>query len=238
MGTDKVAIVTGAGRGIGRAVALKLAEHNFHLMLAARTSHQLDETLGMVRGHKVEAVAAPTDVSEPAEVQALVDATMEAYGRVDLLANVAGNAIYREDIEQFTPKEFDATFDVNVKGIFLTTRTVWPIMKQQAEGGVIVNVSSMAAKDPFPGFAVYGASKAAVNLFTESVAKAGREHNIRLFAVCPGAVDTPLLRKTFPEFPANECLSADEVADVVAWCFSETAANCSGQALWVTPRCQ
>lgn len=234
MGTDKVAIVTGAGRGIGRAVALKLAENNFNLMLASRTAGQLETTLSEVRKHRVQAISAPTDVSEPAEVQALVDATMEAFGRVDLLANVAGNAIYRENIEEFTPKEFDATFDVNVKGIYLTTRTVWPIMKQQVDGGVIVNVSSMAARDPFPGFAFYGASKAAVNLMTESLAKAGRPLGIRLFAVCPGAVETPLLRKVFPDFPQQECMTAEEVADVVAWCFSNTARNCTGQSLWLT----
>jgi 3-oxoacyl-[acyl-carrier protein] reductase len=229
----KVAIVTGAGRGIGRAVALRLAGEGYNLSLASRSEDQLARVRQMVERHKARAVAAPTDVTVPAEVCALVDATMDAFGRVDLLVNVAGAAVYKEDPTTLTDEELDQMLAVNVKGVFLTTRAVWPIMKQQKDGGVIVNISSLAARDPFPGYAVYGASKAAVNRMTESLAKLGRDANIRLFAVCPGYVETALMRSSFPDVPPDACLAPADVAAMVAWCASDAAKYCSGQAIWM-----
>ena len=109
----------------------------------------------------------------------------------------------------------------------------YQIMKQQKEGGVIVNISSLAARDPFPGYAVYGASKAAVNSLTESLAKAGRKANIRVFSVCPGYVETALMRTSFPDVPADACLSPADVAEVVAWCATDIARPCTGQVIWM-----
>ncbi|MCG3178097.1 MAG: 3-alpha-hydroxycholanate dehydrogenase (NADP(+)) [Phycisphaerae bacterium] len=232
--SDKVAIVTGAGRGIGQAVAVALAEQGYCLALASRTEGELNATLKQCQELGAESIAAPTDVTVAAEVQALVDATMEAFGRVDLLANVAGVAIYKERIVEFTDEEFDATFAVNVRSVFLATRAVWPIMAQQVDGGAIVNVSSLASRDPFPGFAVYGASKAAVNLMTQSLARAGREHNIRLFALCPGAVETDMLRDGFPDFPRDKTLAPRQVADLVLWCAGDAARHCTGEAIAVS----
>lgn len=228
----KVAIVTGAGRGIGRAVALALAGQGYNLSLAARSEDQLDRVRQMLLRQKVQAIAAPTDVTEPAEVQALVDATTDSLGRVDLLVNVAGAATYKEDITTFSDVDYAAMLDVNFRGVFLTTRAVWPIMKQQG-GGVIVNVSSVVARDALPGFAVYGAAKAAVNSFTEATAKAGRKLGIRVMAVAPGYVETSMLRTAFPDVPAEACLSPAEVADVVTWCATEAAKHCTGQVIYI-----
>ena len=229
----KVAIVTGAGRGIGRAVALTLAREGYNLSLAARSEDELARVRQAVTRQKVRAIAAPTDVTDSAEVAALVDATTEAFGRVDLLVNVAGAAVFKEDPEAMTDEDFDQMVDVNFRGVFLTTRAAWPIMRQQPGGGVIVNISSQAAREPYPGFAVYGASKAAVNTFTEAMAKAGRKCNIRLYSVCPGYVETSMLRTLFPDVPAEACLSPADVAEVVAWCATDVAKDCSGQAIWL-----
>ncbi len=231
---ERVAIVTGAGRGIGRAVALTLARDGWDLTLAARTGEQLSRVAHTVRRRKVSALAAPTDVTVAAEVQAMVDATMEAFGRVDLLVNVAGSAHYVEDPSELTVEQFDEMIATNLRGVFLTTRAVWPIMRQQRDGGCVVNVSSLSARDPFPGFAVYGAAKGAVNLLTQSLAKAGRAHNIRLYAVCPGYVETSMLRGLFPDVPAEDCLAPSQVADLVAWCATDAARPCTGQALWLS----
>lgn len=230
---DRVAIITGAGRGIGRATALRLAREGYHLTLAARSEDELARVRQLVRRQKVQAIAAPTDVTVPAEVQAMVDATMETFGRVDLLANVAGSTFNHDRLVDLKIDELDAMLNVNVKGVVMTTRAVWPIMRQQRSGGVVVNVSSMSARDPFAGFSVYGATKAAVNVLTESLARAGREDNIRLFAVCPGYVETAMLRTLFPEVPAEKCLTPAEVAEMIAWCASDQARSCSGQAFWM-----
>jgi 3-oxoacyl-[acyl-carrier protein] reductase len=230
---DKVAIVTGAGRGIGRAVALTLAREGYNLSLAARSEDELAHVRQTVARLKVRAIAAPTDVTDPAEVAALVDATTEAFGRVDLLVNVAGAAVFKEDPESMTDEDFDLMVGVNFRGVFLTTRAVWPIMRQQPNGGVIVNISSQAARESSGGFAVYAASKAAVNSYTESMAKAGRKCKIRLYSVCPGYVETSMLRTLFPDVPAEACLSPADVAEVVAWCATDLAKDCSGQAIWL-----
>ncbi|MDD4891108.1 MAG: SDR family NAD(P)-dependent oxidoreductase [Phycisphaerae bacterium] len=230
---EKVAIVTGAGRGIGRAVALTLAREGYNLSLASRSEEEIARVRQMAERQKVRAIAAPTDVTVPAEVAALVDGTTEAFGRVDLLVNVAGAAVYKEDITTLTDADFTSMVNVNFKGVFLTSRAVWPIMRQQKEGGVIVNISSLAARDPFPGYAVYGASKAAVNSLTESLAKAGRKVNIRVFSVCPGYVETALMRTTFPDVPADACLAPADVAEVVAWCATDIARPCTGQIVWM-----
>jgi 3-oxoacyl-[acyl-carrier protein] reductase len=230
---DKVAIVTGAGRGIGRAVALRLAQAGYNLTLASRSEDELARVRQMARRQKVEAIAAPTDVAVPAEVQAMVDATMDAFGRIDLLANVAGAAFYREKLADLKLEELDAMLDVNIKGVVLTTQAVWPIMRQQRDGGVVVNISSLASRDPYPGYAVYGATKAAVNLLTEALARAGRKDNVRLFAVCPGYVETALMRSTFPDVPPDKCLSPAEVAEIVAWCATDAARPCAGQAIYM-----
>ena len=116
--------------------------------------------------------------------------------------------------------------------IFHTTRAVWPLMKAQG-GGVIINMSSMAAVDPFPGFAVYGASKAWVNLFSQATASEGKPHGIRVFSVAPGAVETGLMRASFPDFPADKTLAPDEVAAVILSLCEPALAPCSGQTLFV-----
>ena len=232
--SEKAAIVTGAGRGIGRAVAARMARDGYNLTLAGRTAGSLNAAARDARRHKVKVLVAPTDVRVAAEVQALVDATVEAFGRIDLLVNSAAVAINQAQIEQFSEADFDATFDTNVKGIFLTTRAVWPVMKGQADGGVIVNISSLSARNPFAGLAVYGASKAAVNLMTASLARIGRQHNIRLYAVGLGAVETDMLRGLFPDFPDEKVLRPEEVADLVARCTDPALRHCSGEPLWIS----
>jgi len=116
--------------------------------------------------------------------------------------------------------------------VFFCTRSVWPVMRAGG-GGTVVNLSSLASIDPFPGFAVYGGTKAWVNTFTKAAADEGRPHGIRVLAVAPGAVETRMLRHHFPDFPATETLAPDDVARLVEACCGPALAHSSGQTLFI-----
>jgi NAD(P)-dependent dehydrogenase (short-subunit alcohol dehydrogenase family) len=120
---------------------------------------------------------------------------------------------------------------VNIHSVFFGCRAAWPLLRRSR--GTIINVSSMAAVDPFPGFAAYGASKAWVNTFTRGLADEGRAHGIKVFAVGPGAVETGLLRQRFPDFPAERTLQPDDVAGMVEWLLDERCQYATGQTIYV-----
>ena len=152
-----------------------------------------------------------------------------AEGDDALWTNVAPLAAF----EQTTAEAFDEVVNVNIRSIYLGTQAVWPVMRASG-GGVIVSVSSLAAVSPFTGFSAYGASKAWLDIVTKAWADEGRAHGIRAYSVRPGAVATPMLAGLFPDFPAEQTVSADEVADVICqlalppWRFS------SGEAFTVS----
>ncbi|MEO1236317.1 MAG: SDR family oxidoreductase [Planctomycetota bacterium] len=217
----KVAIVTGAGSGVGRDTALLLADAGYAVVLVARTEAKLHETAEYVREEgtpEAETFVRPTDVSDPDAVDALVKGVHEKYGRIDAAANVAGSAPL-QPIDRITNEVIDDALDVNLKSVIYMTRALWPIFKSQKDsgGGVICNVSSMASIDPFKGFNVYAAAKAGVNLFTKATADEGARINVRAAAVAPGAIETPMLRANFSTKAIPEANSLDPlvVAGVV-----------------------
>ncbi len=210
---DSVVVVTGGGRGIGRAICERFAAGGAHVVAAARSAEDLEETRRIIERSSGRCHARPTDVCETGEIEALIESTVERLSRVDVLVNNAGVAPL-SGIEDLEPELFEAIISVNVTAVYHGCRAVWPVMKKQG-GGVIVNISSVASIDPFPGFAAYGASKAWVNAWTKALAEEGKAHGIRVFAVAPGAVETRMLRDAFPEFPADQTLQPSDVADVV-----------------------
>ena len=228
--TPKTAIITGASRGIGLATALRLARRGYNIVAIARDRETLLQAAEHVRhvGGNCETLSA--DVARPADAPRIVQAAHERFGRVDLLVNNAGTALLR-GVEDMTDEELALMLATNVAGVFRLCRAVWPRMKS-AGGGTIVNVSSRASVDPFPGFAVYGACKAWVNLFTQALADEGRPLGIRVFAVAPGAVDTDLLRGLFPDLAAGDVLEPDEVAAVIEALAADPMRTCSGQTVF------
>ena len=218
---DQVAIVTGGGSGIGRAICLRLAQAGAHVVAVARTQEQLSQTKVRVESAGGRCTIIPADVASPDEVAHVIEATVAKLGRIDTLVNCAGVAP-RGSIDEFEDSVFTGVIGVNIAAVFYTSKAVWPIMKRQG-GGSIVNISSMAAKDPFAGFAVYGASKAWVNAFTGALAEEGRKHHIRVFCIAPGAVETRMLRDAFPDFPAEKTLQPADVAEMV---FAVTRPHC------------
>ncbi len=227
----RVCIVTGASRGIGRATAAAFAREGCDLVLAARSREALEQTAAQVREAGADCAILAADVATRAGCEQLVQAALDRFGRLDVLVNNAGVAPMAP-IGTFTDDDFDAAVRVNIAAVFHTTRAAWQPMVRQG-GGVIVNVSSVASVDPFTGFAVYGGCKAWVNTFTRAVAEEGREHNVRVFAVAPGAVDTQMLRQHFPDFPAAQCLRPEDVAATIVAVTRDDFAHATGQTIFV-----
>ena len=226
-----VAIVTGASRGIGRATAQRLARAGYRLTLVARDSAALRMSAHQL-GRPTEACCEiAVDLLSFGATMQIVDRTLERFGRIDALINNAGIAPLA-DIASMSDAGFNSCLGLNVRTVFELTRAAWPAMLRQ-RGGVIVNVSSMASVDPFPGFAVYGACKAWVNLFTKAAASEGAPHGIRVYAVAPGAVETRMLREHFPDFPAAETLSPEDVAAAIERCILSRSAPDSGATIFV-----
>ncbi len=128
---------------------------------------------------------------------------------------------------------FETIHAVNVKSVYMACREVWPIMQKQG-GGVIVNISSVASVDPFPGFSAYGASKAWVNTWTKALAAEGQDAGIRVYAVAPAAVETRMLRSAFPDFPADQTLPPSDIADVVFAAAGPNGEYENGQTVFVS----
>jgi len=224
MPTDEqpVAIITGAGSGVGRALALILAKSGYRVALAARTEADLEHTAALIREQTPDAqtLVVPTDVGEPAAAQTLVDAAVGHFGRVDALANVAGSAPL-QPIPRITDDGLRQTLAVNFESVVYLTRACWPIFKRQ-NSGVVANVSSKASVDPFTGFNMYGAAKAAVNLFTRATADEGKRIGVKAYCIAPGAIETGMLRAAFSEkiLPHEKTLAPEEVAQAVADCIT------------------
>lgn len=228
---DKVVIVTGGGRGIGRAACERFAAAGAQVIAASRSKAELADARAAIESAGGKCHAHVTDVCNPGDIQSLIADTAARFGRVDVLVNCAGVAP-KAPFDQMEPVLFDTIRAVNIDAVYHACRFAWPIMKKQG-GGVIVTISSMASADPFPGFAAYGASKAWVNLWTRALAEEGRPHNIRVFAVAPGAVETRMLRDAFPNFPSEQTLLPSDVAAAAFGLCGEDFHYATGETVFV-----
>ncbi len=176
---DKVAMVTGAGSGIGRAVARALADDGFHVVLAGRRMEALETTAAEVEAAGVKALAVATDIGKPAEVAALFDKAEATFGRLDVLFNNAGIGGPAVEFDELTDADWQAVVDVNLTGAFLCSRHAFGLMKRQSPmGGRIVNNGSISATTPRPLSAPYTATKHAITGLTKSIALDGRPYDI------------------------------------------------------------
>lgn len=187
----KVAVVTGAGRGIGRACALALAEVGADVVCAARTQEEIDETAELVRGLDRRAVPVRCDVMERLDLEALVAATRAEFGRIDVLVNNAGGWPPRDALRT-SEKSFEEAFRFNVTSAFVLTRLTVPRMVETAGGGSVVNISSRAGSMVLRGFAAYGTAKAALSFLTRELA-AEFAPKVRVNAIEVGSVLTSAL---------------------------------------------
>jgi 7-alpha-hydroxysteroid dehydrogenase len=189
--TDRVAIVTGAGKGIGRGIALAVAEAGADVVCAARTPEDLEETAQGVRDRGRRAICVPTDVTRTDQLERLVAAAIDEFGRIDVLVNNAGGTGPRPALET-SEAYFEAALRMNVTQAFLLTRLVVPRMVDSAGGGSVVNISSRASDMVQTSFVAYGAGKAALNMMTRNMA-AELAPKVRLNAISVGGVATQAL---------------------------------------------
>lgn len=213
--SKKVAIVTGASSGIGLACATQLSEGGFAVVLVGRREAPLLDAGESLPG---ESLVVTADVGGRSSAEMIVDTSVKQFGRVDALVNNAGYAPLTK-IEETTPEELERVYEVNTLGAGRLILEAWPVMVRQGSG-VIVNVSSMATADPFPGFFAYAGAKAGVELMARSCAAEGARHGVRAYAVAPGAVETPMLRSIIDEevVPADRTLAPEAVAEVIVGC--------------------
>jgi NAD(P)-dependent dehydrogenase (short-subunit alcohol dehydrogenase family) len=211
----QTAIVTGAGSGLGAAIARVLAAAGAHCLLAGRRPSMLADVADQIAAAAGQATVAATDVTQPEQVERLAVEALAVSGRIDILVNAAG--IFRlAPFEATSIELFDATLAVNLRGAFLCCRAVWPHMRR-AGGGQIVNLSSMAAVRAFEGNAAYAPSKAGLNGLSAVMALEGRPYNIRVLTVCPAATDTPVWDGQAPEAVRAQMMLPEAVAEQVAW---------------------
>lgn len=223
---NKVAIVTGGGRGIGRATALALAREGARVVIASRTLSEIEAVAKEISRIGGEVLAIRTDVSREEDVKNLVDRTVEAFGRVDILVNNAGVIILKSVVD-LTKEEWDWLMSINLTGVFLCSKYVLKKMVEQGSGK-IVNVSSMGGRVGAKGRAPYRPSKAAVINFTQCLAEEAKEHNINVNAVCPGGTDTDMMRIAHPEIDATKLMKTEDVADIIVFLVSEASRGLYG----------
>jgi NADP-dependent 3-hydroxy acid dehydrogenase YdfG len=186
----QVAIVTGAGRGIGHAIALALARESATVVLASRTRQELAAAAATIRESGGTALAIPTDITQDGAVEAMVEQAIAELGRVDILVTAAGVASFGPVIGT-KPSDWDALLAVNLRAVMVSCRAVLPVMIRQRRG-TIINIASVAAQRAIPGAAVYTATKAGVVGFSRVLAEELRADRVRVGVLVPGAVDTPL----------------------------------------------
>ena len=233
---DRVALVTGGGRGIGRAIALGLAECGAKLVLAARTKEELDKVVSEIKGNGGEATPVVTDLMFSEQIDALIEATMETYGRVDILINNAARSFLRP-LMDLREDGWDKIFDVNCKAVFLLSRAVAKIMGEQG-GGRIINITTVGAVRGGAGMGVYHASKAAVRGLLKDMAVKLAPHGIRVNAVSPGAFRTDMMvpverdarrfEHLLDRIPQRRIGDEDDIKGVVVFLASDAAAFVTG----------
>ena len=214
----QTALVTGAGRGIGAAIARALAAHGAHVFLAARTEAQLGQVAQDIRASGGEATAVPADLTEQSSVEALFATLRDRAGRLEVLVNNAGIGLFGQ-VADFPVEDLDRMYQVNLRGTFLCSREALRMMAP-AKRGYIINIASVVGIKGYPNQSGYTASKHAVMGFTKSLAVEAQEHGIRASAVLPGAVFTELIAAARPDLNPAELLRPEDVAGAVLYLLS------------------
>ena len=210
---SQVAVITGAGRGIGAAIATKLARLGATVVLCGRTRGPIESTAGAISRAGGRAEALECDVTDLRSVEGVAAHVDKTLGRLDILVNNAGVGGFGGPLHQLPPESWDQVLNTNVRGVYYCIRAFAPMMIR-ARSGHIINISSLARKNALPNGAAYAASKWGLNGLSYSVAEELRTHNIRVSVVCPGSVDTELSPHAGKD--KTKMLQADDVAHVVS----------------------
>ena len=247
---DKVALITGAGSGIGKAAAVLLAKEGAKIAALGRTEDELNEVVAQIQQAGGEAMPVVADISETEEMQQAVQQVINQWGRLDIVfANAGINGVWAP-IEELEPEEWDKTIKVNLKGTFLTVKYAVPHLKKQ--GGSVIITSSVNGTRMFSnsGATAYSCTKAAQVAFTKMVALELAKHRIRVNVICPGAIETNIDQSTERrsleqarepvEYPAGKIPltdgkpgSSEQVAELVLFLASDASSLISGTEMWI-----
>ncbi len=239
---DRVAIVTGASQGIGRAIAVELAKVGAHVVVTSRRRAALEDVAAAVEAEGRRALAVPCDVADSAQVDRLVAQTLDAFGRIDILVN---NAAYRlrHAFEDLPRAEWDAMVGTNLTGVFLLTQTVGRVMIRQ-RAGKIINVTSTAGRTGARGMAGYAATKAGVTVLTQSLGAEWAKHGVLVNAVAPGPTETEgvleiwktpaMIERAAREVPLQRLGRPEEIAWAVIFVASDQANFMTGETVYVS----
>jgi 3-oxoacyl-[acyl-carrier protein] reductase len=224
----QVAVITGAGRGIGAAIAAELARLGATVVLCGRTRGPLDSTAGAISKAGGRAEALECDVTDLHSVEAVAAHVAETLGRLDILVNNAGVGGFGGPLHQLPPESWDQVLNTNLRGVYYCIRAFAPMMIR-ARAGHIINISSLAGKNALPNGAAYAASKWGLNGLSYSVAEELRTHNIRVSVVCPGSVDTELSPHAGKD--KTKMLQASDVAHVVSMLVTQASQSFVSEVL-------
>jgi NAD(P)-dependent dehydrogenase (short-subunit alcohol dehydrogenase family) len=238
---DKVAIITGGGRGLGRSVALAFGREGAKVALAARTKEQIEHVAEELRSIRKSVIAIPTDVSDEDQVNHLVNKTLEAYGTIDILVNNAGARGPIGPIHKISLEEWEQTLRINLTATFLCSKAVLPVMLEKREGKIINIATTMT---PRPNLTPYMVAKAGVSHFTKQLSREVKEFNIQVNAIHPGVMDTRMQKELreagtevvgtdmFERMKAEGILhSPDEPAQLVLFLATKAADGITGEFL-------
>jgi len=226
--SGQIALVTGAGRGIGAAIARKLASLGATVVLCGRTLKTLETAASSISALGGTAQVMQCDVSSLESVHALAAYVEQTFGKIDILVNNAGVGSFSGPLHEMTPESWEKILNTNLRGVFYSIRSFAPMMIRAGKGH-IVNISSLAGKNALPNGAAYAASKWGLNGLSYSIAEELREHDIRVSVVCPGSVDTELSPHIGKD--SKKMLQPDDVAHVVAMLVTQAPQSFASEVL-------
>lgn len=215
---NTVALVTGAGRGIGRAICLALARAGAHVVAAARTESEINAVADEIARAGGKATAIPFDIAKEDEVAALFAKIRESFGRLDVLVNNAGTGVYGPLVD-FSAADCERIMAVNVTGTLVCCREAMKLMITR-RSGYIINISSVLGFKGYPNQAAYAASKHGVMGLTKSLAAEAQEYGIRVSAILPGGVDTEMIRRSRPDLDPSVLMQPEDIAGAVMYLLS------------------
>jgi 3-oxoacyl-[acyl-carrier protein] reductase len=216
----KTAVITGAGRGIGRDISLRLAAEGCNLALVSRTGKQLEKVKEEIECINSEAIIFPGDISEKGSISKIIEETMEHFNSIDILINNAA-VLFPSDFMEITEEEWDKTMNVNLKSAFLLSQKILKIMVKR-KSGYIINISSTAALEVPPGIAAYGISKLAMVGLTQAMYEVGKDFGVKVSAIYPGMTDTEMLRGFSPPVDPEKWMRPEDISDCVIFLLKQS----------------